>query len=479
MPTDKNGAPAGSNWDSPHAGSPLILGDPALQPYVDGRTIPDDPRSHGAPRDPLQGDAVKQGTRAVYRQIPNVTIAHGWQIDQVRAALAAHNVGTFDASAQLTDSILGDDRVQATLGSRTSGLFGQKVKFKAADASPEAAACLDAWREAWPKLATTAALTTMHSYEIMMGFEPAQLLWDTGGEVWNPILEPWHPRFVYYNWDLFRFMALSSDGELPIVPGNGKWVLHARRGTGVNARPWIFGGVRPVAEPWMHRHWAMRDLSRYTEVHGMPIRKATVPAASDEVQRDRFQTQLENPGREMTLMVPKGVDGAGQDYDVELIEAEAGNWQAMIGLRDASDMAIVLALLFQNLTTEVTGGSFAATSAHGDIREQGIQADNEAWKLTIHEQIARPFAWLNFGDADLAPWTWWDVKPVKEWAMRAQMLAQFANAIDALRRGGVEFDAKQLQRVARSVGLSLPRLNITDPVQIAAAGVSGAKVGGE
>lgn len=460
------GPPKGSAWDSPFAspGTPYANGAP-------GVSVPSDP-AHPPPRDPLTPESV-QATRTILRQIPNITIQHDWRIDQVRHALRAHNEGVFEASGQLVDSILGDDRVQATLGSRNSGLFGQPVRFKRADHPDKAAAkkCLKAWRKAWPRFATSAALTQMNHYEIMMGFSPAQLLWDTSGDVWIPQIEPWHPRYTYYDWSRFAFMAISNDGTSQITPGDGKWLFRSRMGYGVNARPWLWGGIRPTASPFIFRHWAIRDLARYTEVHGMPIRKGVVPASSDEVQRDRFGQQLSMLGQETSLLVQKGVDGAGQDFDLELVEAKDTSWEAMIGLRDHCDMAITLALLFQNLTTEVKGGSFAATSAHMDIRSSGIQSDNEGWRLDIYNQIARPFAYFNYGDADLAPWTDWAVRPLSDWDQIAGMLYKFGLSVEVLRRGGVQFKSSDdLRAFARSMGVKLPAIKFVDPVAVAVAG---------
>lgn len=442
----------------------VVSGDPALAPYGT-KEIRLDPAAHPAPSDPLKGD-VRTRTRLVYRQVPLVTIAHGWGIGQVREALRSHTMGIFELSAQLNDTILGDDRVQATLGSRMSGLFGQQVRFKAAGRSPEAKECLKAWRRAWPKLATTAALNTMHGTDIMMGQAPAQLLWDASKPIWEPHLEPWHSRFMYWNWAINRFVAITQDGPIPITPGDGKWVMHAPWGDGPNARPWMRGAIRSTAEPYVFRHWAIRDLARFSEVHGMPIRKAKVPASADQAARDEYAAQLENLGQETTIMVQTGADGMGQDFDLELVEATDTSWQSMIALRDHCDMAIVLAILFQNLTTEVQGGSFAATRAHMDIRSSGIQADNEAWKLTIYNQIARPFAWLNFGDADLAPWTDWKVKPLADWDAMAAMLGKFGSAVEVMRRGGLQFATPEdAVKLARAVGLDLPLMKLVEPVK--------------
>ena len=466
------GGPVGAA-DSPHAGPSMPLGgDPMLDKYFGPTRLDTTDPGHQPPSDPLLGPV---GARAqqIYRQIPLVTVQHDWSIAQVRAALRAHVYGVFDGSGQLIDALIADDRVQATLGSRGSGLFGHEVRFKPANDSDAAKECLIAWQEAWPKFATAQGLQQINEYNILMGFMPAQLLWDTSGRYWNPTIEPWHPRYTYWHWFLNRYIALTLDNEMPIIPGDGKWFLRTSWGQGANGRSWMRGAVRAIAEPWLFRHWAIRDLARYTEVHGMPIRKAIVPAASDEVQRDRYAAQLANLGNETTVMVAKGVDGAGQDYDLELVEAKDTNWEAMIGLRDHCDMAIVLSLLFQNLTTEVTGGSFAATKAHMDIRSSGIENDNESWKRDLREQVARPFASINFGDADLAPITDWDVQPLSDWDAQATMLAKFGTAIEVLRRGGVQFaNAEDVVSFAKTMGIKLPPVKLVEPVS---GGMGGAK----
>jgi hypothetical protein len=52
----------------------------------------------------------------IYRDIPLVTMATSWGVADVRAALEQLVQGLFDLPAQLCDSIVGDDRVQATMG---------------------------------------------------------------------------------------------------------------------------------------------------------------------------------------------------------------------------------------------------------------------------------------------------------------------------------------------------------------------------
>lgn len=418
-----------------------------------------------AQAEPLDKDTRKRA-EVVYRELPLISIQNTWTVDQARGALYAHQTGIFYSSGQLYDSILGDDRVTATLGSRISGLFGREVRFEPANDSAAAKECLDAWRDkAWPCLSGGSGFVQLHTYGIGMGFAHAQLCWDTSGDVWLPHARPWHPTYTYYHWPSWRYRALSLDGEIAINGGDGKWIEHVPFGA---YRGWVRGAIRALTEPWMLRHFAFRDMARFSEVHGQPIRKAWTPAVADPVERAQFQEAVGRLGAETTLLLARGVDPQnGDGYDLELLEAKDRAWEVFGGLIDRCDMAIVLALMYQNLTTEVQGGSYAAANVHADIRDSALQADNTAWKHTIHHQIARPFAWLNFGDPDLAPYTCWDVEPRAHIEGNANMFQKFGTAIEVMRRGGVEFkDPEEVRQfAAKRFSLEgLPDFRITDPV---------------
>jgi phage gp29-like protein len=461
------GAPPGGIGSSPYATNiPISTLEKQIQQGVgEGGSIRTDDPAFQVPRGPngVISPTLKRDARIVYRDLPLVSTLTTWTVEQMRHAIWAHMWGVFDASGQLVDSILGDDRVMATLGSRISNLFGREVIFEPANDSSAARECRDSWANHWPKMATPAVMTELAAYSILMGFEPFQTPYDVSGPIWLPYIRPWHPRYTYYHWTLRKYVALSLDGPLAILPGNGKWGLHAPYG---EYRGWIRGAIRGVATPWLGRHWALRDWLRFSEVHGIPVRRLYVPAASDEVQRDQACNAVSRIGSETTVMLAKGVDGVNS-YDLDLLEATDTAWESFPGLRDHCDMAIVLAIMFQNLTTEVKGGSFAATSAHMDVRDDSAAYDNEEWKNTIYNQIARPFAFLNYGDPELAPITRWDVQKRGEWEANAKQFQQFGTAIEVLRRGGVQFkDEEELRQFAADrFGLRrLPAFKMVEPV---------------
>lgn len=427
---------------------------------VNPSPVRDDP-AFAPPGDPLSIPSAKATAKVYQRDIPLVVVQNTWAVDQARAALASHMIGIFERSAQLCDSILGDDRVMATLGSRRAGLFGRDIRFRPANDSAAAKEVLQAWEAHWPQFSGDSSLGIMSDYEVIMGFADAQLVWDTTG-LWKPYMRLWHPRYEYWNWSVRKLIALSQDGQIPIIPGNGKWVHHSRFGI---ERCWIRGAIRAVAEPFLARHWARRDWARWSEKHGLPIVLAETPMSADPGERSQFVQQVANIGNETTVLIGKGVD-KDNSYDLRMIEAETLGWEGFGGLIDHCDMAIVLALLFQNLTTEVKGGSFAATSAHMDIRDSGIQDDNAAWRSTLHDQVARPFALFNFGDPDLAPWTEWDVASRSQYQSNAAQFKEFGNAIMSMGRGGMQFDDVDAVRrfAAERFGLAgLPSFKITPP----------------
>jgi hypothetical protein len=423
---------------------------PAVPPYAGLSASPNGHDPFAAPRDPLKG-ATPEGARVTFRDVP-VGVVPTWRVCDTRAALTEHQMGVFTRSSLLVESVLADDRVHATLGAVSSALFSRPVKFvrargKGVDAGA-ARECLAAWKEVWPRLSQSGAFDTLIRWRKLMGFAPAEVLWQTDTPLWEPHLKFFHPMYVLYRLDLRRYVAITLDGERVIEPGSGKWFLHAPYG---EYRGWQLGAIRAIAPLWLARTYALRDWSRYSEVHGIPIVKAKVPAGGDAQEKQRFTTQVSTLGQESVVMLPQGVD-LNQNYDLELLEAKDRSWEAFRGLIDQCDMSITLALLHQNLMTEMKEGSFAAARQHADVRQEEIAFSEKTFMHDLYMQVARPFALFNFGDANLAPRTRFDIDPDEDHAMRSEILLRLSTAVDLLARNGHRTDVAAL---AKQFGLSL------------------------
>jgi phage gp29-like protein len=442
-----------------------------------GRVVPatDDP-AFQKPTDPLAdgAGAVKQRADIVHREIPLTVVQTGWTVPQVRQAIEQLVIGQFDAPSQLVDAIGGDSRVQSAMASRVGGLLGRPMRFTAPPAlkdDKKAKRCLDAWREAWTTVATEPALSELQFWTTHLAFCPAQLLWDTSDKLWIPHLAPWQPRYVYYHWTLRTFVAVTLDGQVPITPGDGHWVLHAPHGA---YRGWLRGAMRAIAPWWLARNYALRDWARYSERHGMPILLARTPFGADKDAVNAYKVSLGQLGQESVIQLPGSVDLEKYGtYDLAYLETKDPAWEGFRELIVQCNAEITLALLGQNLTTEVKEGSFAAARVHADVRQAILEADARALAQTVYRQMARPFAAINFGDPNLAPRTEWDVAPYEDEATQAQTFQQFANAVFALRRGG--YKVKELAALARDFGLRLGLAEIEEAEPIAGTGGGGAR----
>jgi phage gp29-like protein len=204
------------------------------------------------------------------------------------------------------------------------------------------------------------------------------------------------------------------------------------------------GCVRALAVPWIARNWATRDWIRSSEVHGMPIRLADVPAMANKEDKGNFVHSLTSIGREAVVGCPVNVDGT--KFDVRLLEAHNNSWEVFRGLIDRCDTAITLTLQWQTLTTEVKEGSFAAARVHSDVKQSALEFDDQSLAHDLWQQVARPFAAWNFGDAEKAPWTHHDVEPQEDVNAKALGLQAFATAVASLKQQGIPVDVAELAR---------------------------------
>ncbi len=401
-------------------------------------------------RDPLMG-ADEARARGIVRDFPVSLVSLSWTVSEIRTALDAHAAGMFSESSQLSEAIMGDDRVQAALGSRVGALFGLDVTHTAA---PEdtGGAVRDAWAKAWKRCTesplTGNALTEVKRWAHLEGFSVSEIQWDTDVTPWQPLLRPLHPQNFYLDPMRRQLVAMTMDGPVHVTPGDGRWFVHAPHGV---QRGFMQGAVRALALPWLLRQLARRDWARYSERHGLPLIKASMPAHAKAEDKNRFVTSLSTMGTEAVVSLPQGIDGTG--FDVSLIEASSQSWEGFDRLIGRCDSAITLCLQWQNLTTEVKEGSFAAARVHADVKQAAVEFDEATLARDIEWQIARPFAAWNFGRPELAPITRWDCTPLEDQQVAVGALEAFGRALAALRQAGESIDVAAL---ARSYRVRLP-----------------------
>ena len=400
----------------------------------------------------------------VYQDIP-VTTLTDWSVDNVKAALEALERGTFYSAALYADYMLRDDRIASTLQTRVLGLTSLPFRIEPSKkGDPKTAQrAADEMKEVFPSIFPESTAADVLRWNIMNGFAIAQNVWTMTEKRWVPTPQSWHPFSAYYRLDTRKYTVSTMDaGPIEIEPGDGKWVLFAPHG---QYRGWMFGAMRSLAMTFLLRQYAWRDWARYSEVHGLPARIGKVPMASSDSDKTAFLAQIGNITNEPTLILPVGMDGASFDY--ELKEAAAGGWEGFERLIMRCDTSITLGILSQNLTSEVSAGSFAAANVHNEVREDLKGADSRCLTNDVVQQILRPWALYNYGDADLAPIPIWDAKTpddkaaaASERASTATMMMSLSTAITALTASGLS-DSIDWEELFR--GLKIPMLSTPKP----------------
>ena len=466
-----NGSPYPSGGSGPAPVSPLLVDSKGrlLNPYPGlGGTPPrtDDP-AFQPPGNPLDDvGRLKARARVIYREVPNVVVQQGWSIADVRGTLQDLVSGLFDRPAQLLDAIASDSRVQSAMRQRSGALLGRPIRFKPARHPDKhrAARCCRRWERHWPEMHAEPALLDILECSAHLGFAYAQTLWDIAGGEYKPYLQSFNARYGWYHWAYRVHVAVTLDGMYPVVGGDGTWVLHTPYG---QYRGWMRGALRAVSQWWLARNYALRDWARYCERHGFPLLLADTPFGADPNDIAAYQTALGSLGQESVLQVPGSVDLAKYGkYDLRYLEPKDQNWQAFKAIIEQCNEEITLALLGQNLTSQVKEGSFAAARVHADVRQAILEADARALARTLYVQVMRPYAALNFGDPDLAPRVEWDVRPAEDLKTKAETFQSFAQALNLLRQAGLA--PKEPEDFARRFGLAGLALREVPPVQIEA-----------
>lgn len=362
----------------------------------------------------------------VRKDMPVMAWTGSWGTVSIQQALDNHDLGQFLLSAQLSESVQRDDRVATALNTRCKGLLGlpREITPSPRGDRRKAKTAAKDLETLWAETDLTESMIQLLRWQVMMGFAVAEILWTGDASAWSFSLKVWHPQFLWFNWATRQYMLNTSEGPVVVTPGDGKWLLLTPEG---EYRAWIQGAVRSIAIPWLGRQYAFRDWMRFNEIYGLPIRKATIPSQTTEDDKIGFFQDIRDAGSAMVVSCPTGIDG--QKYDIELVEATATGWETFRNATEDADKRITLALLGQNLTTEVSGGSFAAAKVHGQVRQDYLEADERGLVAGFRRQVLRAWAAFNYGDPDLAPVLRFDVEPPDDGKLKADTLVSLSTAL--------------------------------------------------
>jgi phage gp29-like protein len=375
-----------------------------------------------------------------FRELPNYSWSDFDSVTAVKSAIRALEYGQLDQAALICDAMRRDDRIAGCLDRRTQALPALPFHLEPGTGR-RAGQVMELVEANFERMFPDGVLSELQIWGVMLGLGIGQLLWEGRDGLWWPTLRIWHPRFAYWRWD-DRAWHTNTEGQTGVVltPGDGQWVMLSFK---TLERAFMFGSARHLYVPWLLRQWAMRDWGRWSEVYGSPLRVAKTPAAADEADKQRFLSELAMLGSESVIRLPGSADPLNQ-FAVELMEAKSTGSDGFNQLIGKAETSIAVALLGQNLTTEVKGGSFSAAQVHESIRAEILQADAQLVAKCLREQVLKPWAAFNFGDPELAPQLRWSTDPPEDKVQSGLALKGLGEGITALQNTGAKPDVDEL-----------------------------------
>lgn len=364
-----------------------------------------------------------------------------WTPSLIRAARASADAGNLELAADFCEWALGDDRVSASLATRTNGLVSLPINFEAARGAKRVVKALEA-NEDWWAAYPAATLAQLLSWGRFLGVGLAHQTWVERGDGINrliPQINVWHPRNLRRDMQRGVWKVRTANrGEIEITPGDGNWILFTPYG---ESRPWAYGTWRPVSYWRLLKQYAIEDWGFYSGKNAGGWRVGTFSGQNEKQASKEHRRELANDmfaaQANAAIVPPPG-------FDVKVVESTANTWETFKAQKDAADIAIAVSNLGQNLSTEVTGPVATGATLHGKVIQVYVVDDNEKLHTCIRDQSLKYWAEFNFGNGSLAPWASYDVTPPEDKKQRADVLKVVSDALNVFSNANAPVDVRAL-----------------------------------
>lgn len=354
--------------------------------------------------------------------------------------------GNLTLAADLCHAFRGDGRVQAALSQRIGGLLSLPLSWE--DGAKKSARVKKAIADDFFEGLRECDLFALYTWGVLLGVGVAEILWKQGQSGrFIPTLKVWDPRWLSYGFgDGFApagWSVIDADGTpVPVTPGDGHWVLYTPRG---DRAPWRNGLWRALNKPFFVKDDASLSWARFNEVFGSPLRVATGTQGMSQKQLDAIADSVDTSKGYTSAAIPFG-------SKLEIVEASGSTWGTFQGAIDWAAAEISIAILGQNLTTQVQSGSLAAAKTHKAVEDMLIESDAQAESTWLHEQVLSWWALYNFGDAALAPWPKRELAEPEDLTATAELYKGAGDAVLSLKTAGFPVD---IEALAEKFGIPL------------------------
>lgn len=238
----------------------------------------------------------------------------------------------------------------------------------------------------------------------LYGYATLEIMWDIIDGKILPVAVVEKPQewFAFSNDNKLLLRTKTSPNGMEVP--DYKFLLVQYESTYIN--PYGFPELSRCFWPVTFKKGGMKFWLQFIEKYGMPYIVGKQPRGASDAETNKMLQQLDDMIQDAVAVVP-------DDSSVEILEAtgKADSSTVFETFKKDCDEQIAITILGQNLTTEVQGGSYAATKGHLEVRQDIVDEDKHLVEETINGLIDIIFE-LNFGDAERPVFSMWQEEDV-------------------------------------------------------------------
>lgn len=377
-----------------------------------------------------------------------------WYLADLETAQAKADTGDLTMAARLWSSMRSDGTAIGLRRTLTDGLVRLPRRFYGDSELVSDLQKGNATRSAFEDMFPPAELALLVDDGYGLGVGVGELVDVPDREL--PVFVRLEPEFLQYRWVDNTWWYRSIAGLLPVVPGDGRWILHLPGG---RVNPWRNGVWRAVGRSYINKEHAMLHRANYSSKLANPARVAKAPPGATEPQREGFMSRIMAWGLNTVFEMPLG-------WEVELIESNGKGYEVFADEISKSDEEMTIAIAGQLVTT--TGGTgFGNNDLFRTIRADIIQTLGDSLAFTLNTQglprytlIKRGIAAVRSGGVTCEYLT----KAPKDHETEARTLQTFSNGV-AQARAALTPYKKTLQIDELTTRYGIPTRDMT-PAEI-------------
>ncbi|PZM64846.1 phage portal protein family protein [Paenibacillus dendritiformis] len=299
-------------------------------------------------------------------------------------------------SAEIFEEMKTDAHVWAELTKRKSGVMSKDWDVLPASDDPRDQEIAEFVKGVLERLNFDQDMRQMLD-AVFAGRNIHELIWEERGGRW--VIANMKDRPIeYFTFDIdgqLRFLRTLGDieGE-PVPPGKFLTVVHE---SGDDHNPYGVSLATKCFWAWQFKKHGFKFWAIFMEKYGMPTAVGKYQPGTSVADQDKLLDALVSLVQDAAVAIPS-------NSSVDFIEAGDAKGDAHESFLRFCNAEISKAILGQTLTSELpSGGSFAASQTHADVKDEIVDSDAKMLMSAINTDLIPPLVLFNFGEVEELP----------------------------------------------------------------------------